>query len=46
MRAAVALHFFAHNLVRRHHTLHMTPAMAAGITPRRWTVADLVWLSN
>jgi IS1 family transposase len=40
--AAVALHFAYYNLVRRHGTLKMTPAMAAGIERDFWTVGDLV----
>lgn len=40
--ASVQLHFFAFNFVRMHRTLRMTPAMAAGITDRLWTVADIV----
>lgn len=40
--ASVQLHFFAFNFIRVHRTLRMTPAMAAGITDRLWTVADIV----
>ena len=40
--AAVGLHFAYYNFVKRHNTLRMTPAMAAGVTPSFWTVADLV----
>ena len=40
--AAVALNFAYYNLVRTHGTLKCTPAMAAGIEPSFWTVADLV----
>jgi IS1 family transposase len=40
--AAVALHFAYYNLVKRHNTLRMTPAMAAGIERDFWTVGDLV----
>jgi IS1 family transposase len=40
--AAVALHFAYYNFVKRHNTLRMTPAMAAGIERDFWTVADLV----
>lgn len=46
---AVALHFFAHNFCRVHSTLtkarqgvKTTPAMAAGLTDRPWTMADLL----
>ena len=44
-RAAIALHFAYYNLVKRHTTLRMTPAMAAGVTKCFWTVADLVKLA-
>ncbi|MGH7518108.1 MAG: hypothetical protein ACREOC_11655 [Gemmatimonadales bacterium] len=45
---AVALNFFVHNFIKVHTTLtenagvKTTPAMAAGLTDRVWTVADLV----
>jgi IS1 family transposase len=41
-RAAVGLHFAYYNFVRRHNTLRCTPAMAAGVAPTFWTVADLL----
>ena len=41
-KAAIGLHFAYYNLVKRHTTLRMTPAMAAGIEPSFWTVADLI----
>src|ERR1700687_3276420 len=40
--AAIALHFAAYNFVRRHASLRMTPAMAAGITRDFWSYGDLV----
>lgn len=40
--AAVGLHFAYYNFVRRHNTLRMTPAMAAGITSGFWSVGDLL----
>jgi IS1 family transposase len=40
--AAVGLHFAYYNFVRRHSTLRMTPAMAAGIAHQFWTVGDLL----
>jgi IS1 family transposase len=40
--AAVGLHFAYYNFVKRHSTVRSTPAMAAGVTPRQWSVADLV----
>jgi hypothetical protein len=39
---AVALHFAYYNFVRIHKTLRMTPAMAAGVTEKLWSMADLV----
>lgn len=40
--AAVALHFAYYNFVKRHNSLRMTPAMAAGIERDFWTVGNLV----
>jgi IS1 family transposase len=40
--AAVGMHFAYYNFVRRHNTLRCTPAMAAGVEPSFWSVADLV----
>jgi IS1 family transposase len=40
--AATALHFAHHNFVRRHQTLRVTPAMAAGVEPTTWSVGDLL----
>jgi IS1 family transposase len=42
LAAALTLHFAHYNLCRVHCTLKMTPAMAAGITDRIWTMKDLV----
>jgi len=42
LRAAVALHFAHYNFVRAHITLKITPAMAAGITGRFWTLENLL----
>jgi IS1 family transposase len=40
---AVSLHFMYHNFCRKHLTLKgRTPAMAAGVADRVWTVADIV----
>jgi len=41
-RAAVALHFAHYNFVRQHKTLRVTPAMAAGIENRLWSLHELV----
>jgi IS1 family transposase len=41
-RAAVALHFAHYNFVRLHRTLRITPAMAAGVSDKLWTLEELV----
>lgn len=41
---AVALHFMHYNFVRVHTTLGTTPAVAAGVTDREWTVMGIVKL--
>lgn len=42
LRAAVALHFAHYNFCRVHETLRVTPAMAAGLARRVWTIAELI----
>src|SRR5580693_6456362 len=42
--AAVALNYFAYNFIKIHRTLRMSPAMAAGVETRLWSVEDLVAL--
>jgi hypothetical protein len=37
-----ALHFAHYNLVRLHRSLRVTPAMAAGVTDRLWSLEELV----
>lgn len=39
---ALALYFAFYNFCRIHKTLRMTPAMAAGITDRLWSLEDIV----
>jgi len=41
-KAAVALHFAHYNLVRLQRTLRTTPAMAAGVSDRLWSLEELV----
>ncbi len=41
---AVALHFVYYNFCRRHQTLGMTPAMAAGLSDHEWKIEELVAL--
>jgi IS1 family transposase len=40
--AAIALHSMYYNFVRIHQTLRVTPAMAAGVTPKLWDMSDIV----
>jgi len=40
--AAVGLHFAYYNLVKRHNSLRVTPAMAAGIERDFWSVGQLL----
>lgn len=42
LRAAVSLHFAHYNYVRVHKTLRITPAMAAGVSDRLWSLEELV----
>jgi hypothetical protein len=42
--AAVAINYFAYNFIKIHHTLRVSPAMAAGVTKRLFDVSDLVAL--
>jgi hypothetical protein len=42
LKAALALHFAWHNLVRIHRTLRVTPAMAAGVTDQVWEMGELL----
>ncbi len=41
---ALALYFVFYNFVRIHKTLRMTPAMAAGLSDRLWSIEDIVVL--
>jgi IS1 family transposase len=41
-RAAVALNFAYYNFCKRHISVRMTPAMAAGVESGMWTVAELL----
>ena len=38
---ALALYFAFYNFVRIHKTLKITPAMAAGVTDRLWSLEDI-----
>lgn len=39
---AIALHYMYYNFVRIHRSLRCTPAMAAGVTQRLWSIVDIV----
>jgi hypothetical protein len=39
--AATALNYFAYNFIKIHRTLRISPAMAARVTDRLWSVEDL-----
>lgn len=41
---AIALHYMYYNFVRIHKSLRCTPAMAAGVTSRLWSIDDIVAL--
>jgi len=41
---SISLHMFYYNFVRVHQTIRRTPAMAAGVTDRQWTMLDVVGL--
>lgn len=43
---AVALHFGMYNFVRRHHTLKTTPAVAAGIEEKPWSLERVVEMTE
>jgi IS1 family transposase len=42
LQAAVGLHFAHYNFVTLHNSIRMTPAMAAGIDARLWSLEELV----
>src|SRR5919205_2647007 len=41
---SVALHYMHYNFCRIHKTLRITPAMAAGVTDRLWSIDDIAAL--
>lgn len=41
---AVSVHYLHYNFVRKHQTLKTTPAVAAGVADRVWTIADMIGL--
>jgi len=40
--AAVGLHFAFYNFVKRHNTVKTTPAVAAGVAERQWSIGELL----
>ena len=38
----VAIYFMYYNFAREHQTLHVTPAMEAGIADHVWTIDEIV----
>lgn len=44
LKCAMALNFMHYNFVRIHGTLKTTPAVAAGVTEKKWTLLDLIGL--
>ena len=44
LKHAVALHYMYYNFVRIHSSLRVTPAMAAGVTDKLWSVEDMIGL--
>lgn len=46
LKAHIALHFAHYNFVRVHQTLRTTPAMAANLTDKLWTLTDLLSAVN
>ncbi len=43
---AIALHFMHYNFCRVHKTIKTTPAIAAGVTDKKWSVEDIAKLLN
>lgn len=39
---ALGLHFFVYNFCRKHQTIKTTPAVAAGVADKIWTIEDLL----
>ena len=45
-KLAVALHFGVYNFVRKHHTLGTTPAVAAGLEEKPWSLEQVVEMTQ
>ncbi len=46
LQRAIALNFAYYNFCRKHSTIKTTPAIAAGLTDRIWTLHDLANLPD
>lgn len=46
LKAATSLHFAVYNYVNRHGSIRMTPAQAAGVASKKWSMADIVALAQ
>ena len=44
LKHSVALHYMYYNFVRIHSSLRVTPAMAAGVTDKLWSIEEMVGL--
>jgi IS1 family transposase len=44
--ASLAIHYMHYNFCRIHQSLRITPAMAAGVTDRLWSIGDIVRLMD
>ena len=42
----MAIYFMHYNFVRIHQTTKVTPAIAAGVTPKLWEMSDMVKVSE
>ena len=40
--ASLAIHYMHYNFVRIHQSLRVTPAMAAGVSDRLWSIEDMI----
>jgi len=45
-KLAVALHFGVYNFVRKHHTLGTTPAVAAALEEKPWSLERVVEMTE
>jgi len=45
-KLAVALHFGVYNFVRQHHTLGTTPAVAAALEEKPWSLEQVIEMTE